>query len=69
MWPLQVECAAALTSPEQAAAEAARARQMAADSAGFHAAADYTRLQYPPDGIYTHPPGMYLLLLMLPNVN
>ena len=49
---------AALTSPEQAAAEAARARQMAADSAGFHAAADYTRLQYPPDGIYTHPPGM-----------
>merc|ERR550532_592733 len=47
--------AAALTSPEQAAAEAARARQMAADSAaGFHA--DYTRLQYPPDGIYTHPP-------------
>jgi hypothetical protein len=45
-----------LASPEQAAAEAARARQMAVDS-GFHA--DYTRLQYPPDGIYTHPPGMF----------
>ena len=57
-YPHPSHYAAALTSPEQAAAEAARARQMAADSAGFHAAADYTRLQYPPDGIYTHPPGM-----------
>ena len=55
-YPHPGQYAAALTSPEQAAAEAARARQMAADSAaGFHA--DYTRLQYPPDGIYTHPPG------------
>ena len=56
-YPHPGQYAAALASPEQAAAEAARARQMAADSAGFHAAADYTRLQYPPDGIYTHPPG------------
>ena len=55
-YPHPGQYAAALASPEQAAAEAARARQMAADSAaGFHA--DYTRLQYPPDGIYTHPPG------------
>ena len=59
-YPHPSHYAAALTSPEQAAAEAARARQMAADSAGFHAAADYTRLQYPPDGIYTHPPGTSL---------
>ena len=57
-YPHPGQYAAALTSPEQAAAEAARARQMAADSAaGFHA--DYTRLQYPPDGIYTHPPGKF----------
>ena len=57
-YPHPGQYAAALTSPEQAAAEAARARQMAADSAaGFHA--DYTRLQYPPDGIYTHPPGEF----------
>ena len=55
-YPHPGQYAAALASPEQAAAEAARARQMAADSAGFHA--DYTRLQYPPEGIYTHPPGM-----------
>ena len=40
-----------LTSPEQAAAEARRHMD-----SGFHAA-DYTRLQYPHDGIYTHPPG------------
>lgn len=55
-YPHPGQYAAALASPEQAAAEAARARQMAADTAGFHA--DYTRLQYPPDGIYSHPPGM-----------
>lgn len=54
-YPHPGQYAAALASPEQAAAEAARARQMAADTAGFHA--DYTRLQYPPDGIYSHPPG------------
>jgi hypothetical protein len=40
-----------MTSPEQAAAEARRHMD-----SGFHAA-DYTRLQYPHDGIYTHPPG------------
>lgn len=58
-YPHPGQYAAALASPEQAAAEAARARQMAADSAaGFHA--DYTRLQYAPEGIYTHPPGMKL---------
>lgn len=56
-YPHPGQYAAALASPEQAAAEAARARQMAADTAGFHA--DYTRLQYPPDGIYSHPPGMF----------
>ena len=55
-YPHPGQYASALASPEQAAAEAARARQMAAETAGFHA--DYTRLQYPPDGIYTHPPGM-----------
>ena len=46
----------ALTSPEQAAE--VRARQMTADAAAassFHA--DYSRLQYPHEGIYTHPPG------------
>lgn len=63
-YPHPGQYAAALTSPEQAAAEAARARQMAADSAaGFHA--DYTRLQYPPDGIYTHPPGEFLTLTLM----
>ena len=41
-----------LTTPEQAAAEARRHM----DTSGFHAA-DYTRLQYPHEGIYTHPPG------------
>jgi hypothetical protein len=52
-----------LTTPEQAAAEARRHM----DTTGFHAA-DYTRLQYPHEGIYTHPPGkssktyFYLLL-------
>ena len=60
-YPHPGQYAAALASPEQAAAEAARARQMAADSAGFHA--DYTRLQYPPEGIYTHPPGTWCLLI------
>ena len=58
-YPHPGQYAAGLASPEVAAAEAARARQMAADSAGFHA--DYTRLQYPPDGIYTHPPGMWCI--------
>ena len=56
-YPHPGQYAAALASPEQAAAEAARAQRIAAENAGFHAAADYTRLQYPPDGIYTHPPG------------
>jgi hypothetical protein len=59
-YPHPGQYASALASPEQAAAEAARARQMAAETAGFHA--DYTRLQYPPDGIYTHPPGMCFLV-------
>ena len=45
--------AAALATPEQAAE--ARRHMAAADH--FNHAADYTRLQYPPDGIYTHPPG------------
>ena len=45
--------AAALATPEHAAE--ARRQMAAADH--FNHAADYTRLQYPPDGIYTHPPG------------
>ena len=47
--------AAALATPEQAAE--ARRHMAAADH--FNHAADYTRLQYPPDGIYTHPPGKF----------
>ena len=58
--PGQYAASALASTPEQAAVEAARARQMADTAAGFHA--DYTRLQYPPDGIYTHPPGMYGLI-------
>ena len=67
-YPHPGQYAAALASPEQAAAEAARARQMAAESAGFHTA-DYTRLQYPPDGIYAHPPGMSIPYLCKGGVN
>ena len=47
--------AAALATPEQAAE--ARRQMAAADH--FNHAADYTRLQYPHDGIYTHPPGKF----------
>ena len=47
--------AAALATPEQAAE--ARRHMAAVDH--FNHAADYTRLQYPPDGIYTHPPGKF----------
>ena len=47
--------AAALATPEQQ--DAARRHMAAADH--FNHAADYTRLQYAPDGIYTHPPGKF----------
>ena len=49
--------AAALATPEQAAE--ARRHMAAADH--FNHAADYTRLQYAPDGIYSHPPGKLLM--------
>ena len=50
--------AAALATPEQAAE--ARRHMAAADH--FNHAADYTRLQYAPDGIYSHPPGKLLIM-------
>ena len=58
-----IAAAAALATPEQAAE--ARRQMAAADH--FNHAADYTRLQYPHDGIYTHPPGKYLKIY--PNIN
>ena len=56
--------AAALATPEQAAE--ARRHMAAADH--FNHAADYTRLQYPPDGIYTHPPGKLIKIYCLKNL-
>ena len=44
-----------LTTSPADEARARHAAAMTADAASFHT--DYSRLQYPPEGIYAHPPG------------